>query len=102
MIDAWRQLSLAIGLTTLLACGPDIEAICEDFVDDCGDLNDVDACVERGEALEQESEQLGCDAEWMSYLDCVDQAASLCETELTCGPERADVEACGVVFTEVD
>ncbi len=84
-------------------CGPDLEAICDDFVDQCGDLNSVEQCVERGEALEDMSYELECDAEWRDYLQCLDQASFLCDVgEDECGAARVRLESCGVDFYVVE
>lgn len=99
-MNARAIFALVLCVAALGCSGPDIEQICEDFVEDCGDLNDEGQCIARGELLERQAEERDCLGEWAIYLDCVDESSSLCTTEATCASERDQLERCGVTFGE--
>jgi hypothetical protein len=80
------------------ACGPDIEDICEDFSDDCNGEVEVERCVEEGETLEFRAEQIGCEAEFDQFLECIDDAPALCQVDDLCEAPRNILEECGVEF----
>ena len=84
---------------TLGGCSRNADQLCEDFVSDCGEHNDLGDCQMRASALESQAEEKGCIDRYFAYVDCVDELSSLCETAQACAAERQSLDDCGVFFS---
>ncbi len=89
---------LALVAFCLAACSRSPEELCEDFVDECEQMNSVDQCIRRADDLERRAEEAGCTQPYYDYLDCVDGLESLCNTADDCALPRDDLARCGVDF----
>jgi hypothetical protein len=80
---ALKLLFVAVfGLWAFVGCGPSVSSVCERYCECerlCSDLN---ACIESGNAYQNEADMAGCGTEYDALLDC---AAGLSCSQLTTG-----------------
>lgn len=98
MRGAWIVLIVAGALAALGGCNRNADQLCEDFVSECGENNEVRSCQIRASALESQAAENGCIDRFLAYVDCVDDLSSLCETAKSCASERQSLADCGVFF----
>ncbi len=99
MRAAWVVLILAGAFAALGGCSRSADQLCEDFVCECGENNDLRDCQIRASSLESQAEAHGCIDRYAAYVDCVDDLPSLCETANACASERQSLADCGVFFS---
>ncbi|WP_050429966.1 hypothetical protein [Chondromyces crocatus] len=86
-----RWIWIALGLA-LAGCGPSVEDLCDDLLDECDDAIPHGDCVANGESLERRAERAGCEDQFEAYLDCIDD--ELCAWATQCTREKAALVTC--------
>lgn len=88
-----KHLARVIAVTAVLAgCGgPTVDGVCEKLSDQCEEVP-ADECTSEGAELEGRASDAGCDGDFDTYLECLDEGG--CDWADDCRSAAERLDAC--------